>query len=92
MKISPEAAVSMSKKIFMNVIYELVKLHSKLQADIRRATFCQNDITLFHKQELNLCHIVYPEINVMREFISNEHPEFNYMVDHIQKTVESEEK
>ncbi len=87
--ISGEEAKEIMKKIFLRNIEELVKHQAKLQLLYRSDKLSdKEEIKKWRKEEEYLCHMVYPEIEAMRAFIEKEHPEFIYMVDHIQSTVE----
>lgn len=91
--VSGEEARRIAKEVFLNVIQELVKHQAKLQLLYRSNKLeDKEEVKKWHKEELNLCYIAYPEIEAMRDFINKEHPEFAYMVDYIEKTVKSEEE
>jgi hypothetical protein len=89
--ITAEEALKVAKQMFLNVIAQLSKHHVKLHLMYRNNLISKEDIRRWHKEELNLCYIAYPEIDAMRSFIEKEHPEFIYMVDHIENTVKSHE-
>jgi hypothetical protein len=86
-----EEAKRIAKQMFLNVIEQLIKHHAKLQLLYRTGTLDKEQINKFHKEELNLCYIAYPEIDAMRGFIESEHPEYKYMVDHIEATIKAHE-
>jgi translation initiation factor 2B subunit (eIF-2B alpha/beta/delta family) len=89
--ITGEEARHIAKQMFLNNIEELVKHHVKLQKMYRTKDLSPENVRKWHKEELNLCYIAYPEIEAMRSFIEKEYPEFIYMVDHIETTIKSHE-
>lgn len=89
--ITADEARKIAKQMFLNVISQLSKHHAKLHMMYRAKEISKEAVRKWHKEELNLCYIAYPEIDAMRSFIEKEYPEYTYMVDHIENTVKSHE-
>lgn len=85
-EISREELEKQFKEMVLNAIEGIIKHNNKAAEMVRSGDFNKEDVASFHKKLLNLVHILYPVRNVARMFIQKEHPEFEYILDFVEKT------
>jgi hypothetical protein len=77
-----------AKAMALATVEKIAKHNMKAAQLFKSGNYNKNvDSKSFHKKLLNLCYIIYPEIDAVRDFIEKEHPEYAYIIDFVEKLV-----
>ena len=80
-----------AKAMALTTVEKIVKHNLKAGRMFRSGDYDKTDVKSYHKKLLNLCYILYPELIAVRAFIEKEHPEYLYVMDFVEKTVQEQE-